>query len=380
MCEYPCVTPEPEIKFRKLTLVLLDCWQREYDKRPYRSFQFQRLMFEERFNRNFDPQQDFPIIVQFLKERSLCSVKLVGFRVLFSDYSIIEDFVKALQKFKSVELKLMELPSHFFKIMAQNVKRMRIKELSLEGTPLHNRDIAYLYLFLIYSKTLQYLNISSCQINQYNFAPLADGIYKSQSLKSCNISHIIGLHLTLDSEKIAHTLASLIWQNKLQQLELENCGLIGHDMETIAEYLSNKSSKLLTLNVAFNNIGANGALEVFKAISMSKTLKVLNLNGCNLATHGGEIVSQFLSSCGNLESLKLQYNKITAEAINMILLSWKKSCNIKKLLLFGNRFNPRTGNILRRLLESGVLPQDCIDITFTYDDTIPAYRVVPWFG
>ncbi|KAI8128434.1 hypothetical protein FF38_10020 [Lucilia cuprina] len=379
MCDYPYSKPIIEKKFRPLTLLLLDCWQREYDKRPYRNFKFERIQFEERLERNYDSKQDFTTIVLFLKKRSLYSIKLVGLTLHQQPVRIIYDFVEALQKLKRIELKLMELPLEFFQILDYNAELMKLKELSLEGTALTDKDILCLHSFIFKSKTLQILNISSCSINQYNFALLADAIYKSPTLNSCNMSHLLGLHLTLDSQKIAHIIASLIWQNKLQELILENCGLLGHDMEILAEYLYDISSKLQSLNVSFNKIGSNGALELFKAISKSKTLKQLKMTGCSLGSDGGKIVSQYLSSCWNLESLALQYNTMAAEVINMILLCMKKPCKLKKLYLYGgNRFKTRTGDILRRLLESGVLPQDYIDITVTFDDTLPGYRVIPW--
>lgn len=238
--------------------------------------------------------------------------------------------------------------------------------------------MAYLRWYLIKSLRLESLNINFCNITQQNFSVIADGVYKSLKIHTFKASSLLGLHLHLDSEKVAHTVSSLLWQNKLQALELKNCGFQSQDMETIGEYLYNKSCQLVSLNLAFNKIGPNGALELFKAIAYSGTLKHLNLSGCGLGSHGGEIVAHYLSSCWNLESLVLQYNKIEADIVTMILLCMKKPCKLFKLHLDGNYYNPRTGNVLRRLMDSGVLPQEYIDITYTYDDTIPGFRVIPW--
>ncbi|XP_065370441.1 uncharacterized protein LOC135962442 [Calliphora vicina] len=380
MCDYPCSISIPKKKFRKLTMLLLDCWQREYDKRPYRNFKFERLKYEDRLDRNYDPEQDFVTIILFLRKRFLRSIKLVALNVMHQQNAIINEFVESLQKIRHIELKLMNLPAEFFQSLANNVEQMKMVELSLEGTPLNDNDICHLHSFIIKSKTLQILNVSSCGINQYNFAQLADAIYKSQTLISSNVSHLLGLHLAMDSEKIAHIIASLIWQNKLQVLELENCCLTGHDMDTIAEYLYSKSSKLQRLNVSYNKIGANGALDLFKAVSSGNVLRHLEMSGCSLSSHGGEIVAQYLSSCWSLESLALCYNNFGAEAINMILLCMKKSCQLQKLYLYGNTFNARTGDILRRLLDSGVLPQEYIDVTVTFDEAVPGYRVIPWLS
>lgn len=245
---------------------------------------------------------------------------------------------------------------------------------------MNDAAIFQLHDFIVESQTLSELNVSACGINQNNFAELADAIYKSKTLKMCNISRVLGGHLKLDSCKIAHTLASLIWLNQLQELTMENCGFIAQDMAIIAEYLYDKSSKLQLLNVSYNNLGSNGALELFQAISCSGTLKHLKLNGCSLSTHGGEVVAQYLSSCWGLTALELQRNSIGAEAVNMILLCGKKACALRKLFIFGNSFNKRTGMTLRRLLEAGVLAQDELDVTVTFDDTLGGYRVIPWLA
>ena len=133
MCEYPCVVPVIEKKFRYLTLILLDCWQREYDKRPYRCFKFERLMFEERFKRKYHFIKDFPVIVEFLQKRYLNSMKLVGLDLTTYMLQTLYDFAESLKRYKFIELKLMNLPTTFFEVMANNVDHMKLTELSLEG-------------------------------------------------------------------------------------------------------------------------------------------------------------------------------------------------------------------------------------------------------
>ncbi|XP_073846879.1 uncharacterized protein [Musca autumnalis] len=381
MCEsvVPCYeTPSPQ-KYRHLSLLLLDCWQREYDSRPYRNFIFERLMFEERIQRLYDPVRDFATIVRFIETRSqLLSIKIVGLEIVSYEIELLQKFVESFSNLRSIQLKLMILPTEFFALLAKTVDQMSVEELVLEGTPLNDNDIIWLRLYIINSRTLQYLHVGSCNINQYNFANLADAVHKSQSIKGFNCGRLLGNNLSLDSQKIAHLISSLIWQNKLQQLEMEKCELNSDDMEIIAEYLYNKNSKLFILNVAYNTIGPNGAEHLLKAISVSGTLKSLNMNGCGLGSHGGEYIAKYLSSCRSLESLRVQNNNIGAEAITLILLTMKKSLPLNNLHLWGNKYNPRTGSILRRLIEAGVISQDTLDITYSFDDTIPGWRVIPW--
>ncbi|XP_013113959.2 uncharacterized protein LOC106091830 [Stomoxys calcitrans] len=380
ICYKPCfATPSPALKYRPLSMLMLDCWQREYDKIPYRHFKFEVLNFENRYQRPYDPVQDLSIIIKFIKTRSLISVKLVGIQILPNNNNeLLDTFIESLKNLRHIELTMMQLPLEFFELLVCNVEKMKIKELNLQGTFLTDEDISCLRSFLIKSRTIQYLNVSSCDLNQFNFAILADGIYKSSSLMAFNANRLLGKDLSLDSEKIVHTLASLLWQNKLQKIEMEKCEFMAHDMEILAEYLCNASSSLLHLNVAYNKIGPDGAYHLLKAIALSGTLKYLNMNGCGLGSHGAQHIAKYLSSCARLESLLLQFNHMESEDVSMILLTIKKPIKLNELALWGNKYNTRTGSILRRLIESQVLPQDAIDITYTSDDTIPGWRVIPW--
>uniref|UniRef100_A0A1B0GCD9 Uncharacterized protein n=1 Tax=Glossina morsitans morsitans TaxID=37546 RepID=A0A1B0GCD9_GLOMM len=373
-CNIPCYREPPRKEFRALSVLMLDCWQREYDKRPYRNFRFDRLHFEERFERKYYPTRDFPHIVYFMQWRRLSSVKLVGFRV----FTMLDCFVEALTNLKRIELKLMDLPLLFFQLFRDNIHNIHVEELILEGTPLKKDDVQCLRSILIKSKLLRYINVGNCSINQYNFVELADGIHKSESIVGYNCNRILGKSLSLESEKIAYTVSSMIWQNKLQEIEMQHCEFVAQDMEIIAEYMYHKCSRLRKLNVANNKIGPDGALYLLKAIVSSGTLTHLDLNGCGLGNHGGELIAKYFSSCYTLQYLNICFNNINSAAINCILLTMKKPIKLHKLQMYGNKYNPQTGDILRRLLGAGVLLQDNIDLTVTFDDTIPGYRVIPW--
>uniref|UniRef100_A0A1A9WK08 Uncharacterized protein n=1 Tax=Glossina brevipalpis TaxID=37001 RepID=A0A1A9WK08_9MUSC len=376
MCDYniSCYYESPAEEFRGLSVLMLDCWQREYDKRPYRHFRFVRLDFEERFKREYYPTKDFPHIVYFMQWRRLSSVQLVGFRI----YTMLDGFVEALTNLKRIELKLMDLPLLFFQLFRDKINNIHVEELSLEGTHLTDDVVLCLRSLLIKSKSLLYINVGNCGITQYNFVELADGIHKSESIVGFNCNRILGKRLSLDSDKITHIVSSLIWQNKLQEIEMQHCEFIAQDMEIIAEYMYHKCSRLRKINFANNKIGPDGALYLLKAIVSSGTLTHLDLSGCGLGSHGGEIVAKYFSSCYTLQYLNICFNNINSAAVNCILLTIKKPIKLHKLQLYGNKYNPETGNILRRLLGSGVLLQDNIDLTTTFDDTIPGFRVIPW--
>lgn len=138
MCDMACVydpacsLAEP-IKGRLFTKLLLYCWQREYDKRPYVNFQFRRVDFEERLNRRYHCIRDFRIIVNFLLQCCQRSVSIWSVGLSNWDPRLLQDFVRSLQPVWQIELKLMRLPYEFFVMLRLKAQFMKVKELSLEG-------------------------------------------------------------------------------------------------------------------------------------------------------------------------------------------------------------------------------------------------------
>ncbi|ALC40786.1 CG8197 [Drosophila busckii] len=384
MCDLPCVynannclegTP---IKGRTFNILLLYCWQREYDKRPYKHFQFRRLDFEERMNRRYHCLRDFRTIVNFLLQRRLHSVSISSVVVSNWNARMLQDFVRSLLSVPKVELKLMRLPHEFFVMLRLKVRQMKLRELSLEATPLSERDVIMLREVLLASGTLHTLNVASCSLNQYNFATLADGVYKSSSMRSLNASRILGLTLTLDTEKITSIVGSLLMQNKLVELTMEHCDFVAQDMETVAEYLYSKSCSLRRLRLGYNRIAADGAMYLMRGMASGGKLELLDISGNSIGSHGGEWIAKYFSSCLMLQHLHLNYNEIGAEAINLILLTLKKPCRMKRLTLYGNSFDACTAMIVRRLLDAEVVLHEEIDISYTYDEALQDYRIVPW--
>ncbi|XP_017066018.1 leucine-rich repeat-containing protein 34 isoform X2 [Drosophila eugracilis] len=379
-CEYnPKECPSlPKEKPRLFTNLLLYCWQREYDKRPYRQFQFKRLEFEERIGRKYHCIRDLRVIVNYLLRRPQLSVNISSLVVSNWDAGLLKDFIRALIPVWYIDLTLMNFPHEFFVMMRLNAGKLNVSHLSLQGTPLTDNDVRILREFLLVSKTLRKLNVSRCSLTQYNFALIADGVYKSPGVRRLNASRLLGKGLTLDSEKMASILGSLLMQNTLWSLTLEHCELTAQDMIPIAEYLALPDSRFRRLRIACNKIGPDGVFFLMRGMSLGGYLELLDIRYCSIGTHGGEWVAKYLTSCRKLQSLHLNYNEIGSEAVNLILLAMKKRCKLERLTLYGNTFDSRTAMIVRRLLDAEVVLHSELDISYTYDEALQDYRVVPW--
>lgn len=137
-CEYDqtCSHWEPPPKPPLFTVLLLYCWQREYDKRPYVNFQFSRLEFQERMHRKYHCIHDLRVIVRFLLQAKLTSVSITAIVVSAWDAHLLKEFARSLIPVAKIELKLMLLlPREFFVMLRLNAEKMVVKELSFEGEP-----------------------------------------------------------------------------------------------------------------------------------------------------------------------------------------------------------------------------------------------------
>ncbi|SPP74444.1 protein NLRC3 [Drosophila guanche] len=367
----------PREKRRLFTILLLYCWQREYDKRPFMKFQFRRLDFEERLGRRYHCIRDFRIIVNFLLRRPLQEVSIWSVVVSNWDAKLLQEFARSLIPVWKIELKLMQLPTEFFVMLRLNAAQMQVSELNLEGTPLSDQNVRLLREFLLVSKTLRTLNVSHCSLSQYNFALVADGVHKS-GVRSLNASRLMGLTLSLDTEKIASIIGSLLMQNGLAVLTLQHCEFTAQDMQPIAEYLYSSKCALRQLNLASNLISADGTLLLMRGIAQGGGLELLDISCNSIGTHGAEWIAKYLSSCRMLQHLYLNHNDIGASGINLVLLTIKKESKMKRLNLYGNSFDARSAMIVRRLLDAEVVLHEEIDISYTYDEVLQDYRIVPW--
>ncbi|KAH8253173.1 hypothetical protein KR032_003961 [Drosophila birchii] len=385
MCEVllPC-NYQPKLcldggKSPLFTILLLRCWQREYDKRPFHDFQFKRLEFEERMRRKYHCIRDFRVIVNYLLSRQQHSVTITGVVVSNWDANLLKDFVRSLLPLSAIHLNLMRLPTEFFAMLCLNANKMDVMELCLDGTPLSDEDVRLLRMFLLTNKTLRGLSVNHCSLTQYNFAMIADGLHKSERVKCFSANRLLGGHLTLDTEKIMSIMGTVLMQNRLQSLCLELCELTAQDMLPIAEHLARQKPKLQHLRLASNKIGADGVLFLLRGIiAGGGLLELLDISSNSIGTHGGEWVAKYLTSCLMLKQLYLTNNDISAEAINRILTTRRKRCHLEHLTLYGNAFNAASARIVRRLLDAQVIFQNELDITYVFDEDLDEYRVIPW--
>ncbi|XP_055837701.1 uncharacterized protein LOC129906089 [Episyrphus balteatus] len=366
---------------KPLSILILDCWQREYDKRTYENFQINKKFFEERMKRIFT-EQDWFVLIDYLMKRKPKSVQICNIEIPdFKNVTLLENLIKGFKNAETIQLKNVSLSTSFLFGLQKNINSLKFKHLDLSQNELSAEHLLHLRCILIQSDILEYLNVENCFINENTFPILADGLHKSKSIRCINISRPCPMSRgsIFDSSKLINIVSQLIWQNKLTTLILRHLNLNGHDMEIISEYLETPSSKLQHLDLKSNNLTSHGTEVLFNALMKNKALQTLNLCGNNLGSKGGIVIARHISY-SNIQSLDISHNQIDCEAMYELLTAIKKPCGLQIFKIYGNKFNAKTASILKRLLRANVLNQNDIDVTYTWDHSKNELCVIPYFG
>lgn len=371
-CQCPAHNPAAS---KKLTELILDCWQREYDVRPFGNLVIHRKFFEERLHHCFG-KKDMEVLLAFLAKRKILNLELL-YISLPLDAEMAEVFIDRLRGVTWLSLVNVDLPAKLIELLAGRVEELQIKLLRLTGNCLTNIQAEHLRCFVKYSGVLQYLDVGFCCLDEVRFATIADGVYNSKSLKGVDMSRL-ELHSRLgaiDETKISTIISMLVWKGTLVEVHFKGCFFDCHCMEPISEYIVNNSA-ILYLDLGSNKIGPKGASILLKAIVASKKLIGLDLSYNQLGSHGGEIVAHCLPKT-KIRFLDLSYNGISTEATHLIFSTIKKSTPIRILNIAGNYFSSEVGRMLYRQIGAGVLLLETIDVDVIYDNKLDEFHVVP---
>lgn len=359
--EPECAVQQKLIKYKFITSLYLECWQRLYDIRPYENFILTRQQFETHMDRCFY-EDDFEIVLEFLANN--CS-RLRTIQIFYICLDIkflkLKEFISYTLNLTELNLTGVNLTVTFVKLLSYKWLECKIKKLKLSGNELSKHHLQYLRCFLIRNEELKHLDVGYCNIREINFSILADGIYKSKSLKALNATNVIQTFLPNHSDKMKLTLGSLFMKNKLVEIHLNNCCLDYSYIEYIAEYLASPVTLVEKLFLSRNNIGPDGVNMIFKAISKSKVLKVLDISTNCIKDSGGRVIGNMLAST-MLTHLNISNNHLSSETVNFILKNIKKLLPLEELWISGNSFDNTSGRIIQRIIASHTLKKENFDV------------------
>lgn len=357
---------------RKLRKVMLDCWQREYGKRPYVHFIFHGMVYEKTFYRKMSAD-DFLVILTFLDKRIIKHFEFLHCAVpgIHEDY-----FLKCLNNLVSVNFTHSNVPTKMFQYLADKADKLTLKTLMLCGNIIDVPKSECLRNFLLNTKTLFHFDISHCGLNHITLSIIADGILHCKNLKSIDLSDVLPHHPQhkIDSSKISVILSILIWSSDLLEVHFRKTGIDSSGMEMMCENIS--VSSLRILDIGANCIGPDGVEVLFKALKRSNVAALI-MPFNKISDIGGKAIAENLCQT-KLEHLDISYNEISSKTMELILTSLTNFNPMKTLNIYGNGFDSENiGSILHTLISNHVLNPAGLDVNTNFVDDTDGYQIFP---
>lgn len=155
--------------------------------------------------------------------------------------------------------------------------------------------------------------------------------------ESKDISHLLINNLGMKTKEFDKLIEELMQSsNFLEKLEFKNCNLKKENYEKISGILKNckKIKCLCFVNEKQLTEGFHYLNQSIKSSNISKTLKEITLNYCELMSNDVNNLKSFLSNCSNLEKVDLSGNVGLRSNFCEISKSLLNSTNSLKSLLF----------------------------------------------
>lgn len=376
VCSCPRHKPQPRKDLTELRLQLL---QREMFQRPYDVLTLDRNVLKEKLKILNLYQRDIDLITTFITKHSINQLEIKYYS--FQDLHV-RSLMESLDNLNVLHLVAVDLETSSMKTLAENAENFKLQTLNLSENNLTEEHVTYLHQFLITNQTLQYLDVGYCGLTIDTFVLVADGVYNSKSIISINLSRIVSRHEfeIIDTTKIGSIMGVLLSQNKLKEFRLRNCGLTGHDIEPIIEYVG-LPNVLTRLDLAANNIGWYGAEKLMNAISKGvncgNQLWALDISSNNLRESGGNAVATLIGVT-KIRYLNISFNQIPANEINVLLETARKPYDLKVLKIWGNYFNEDSADFVNRYVQGTEIISNVIDVAVTYDCGKEKLIVIPF--
>ncbi len=351
---------------RKLTEIILDCWQREYGRRPYSHLIFHGNVFERKFFRKMT-EDDFHHILEFFETRTI-----EHFEFLNCEVPTVHapQFLRCLDNLVSLNLTYSDVPMEMYQYLAENAKNLQLKTLMLCGNQIDQKQTEYLRMFLLHTETLLHFDVSNCGLNHITIAVIADGILKCKNLESVDLSNIVPHHPNhiVDTSKISTILSILIWSSRhLLEVHYRKMGIDGVGIRMICDNISITSLRIL--DIGANCIGPDGTEILFKALRTSYiTALLMPFN--KIGDVGGNVIAKSLSFT-KLEHLDISSNEISSPTMEEILTNLTRCNPLKTLNIYGNDFDSQSiGSVLHILIMNHILNPNGLDVAVHYIDGV----------
>ncbi|CAD7086862.1 unnamed protein product [Hermetia illucens] len=360
---------------RPLTELILDCWLRECDKRPYQNLVLHGNVYRRRMYRHMTVR-DLEVVVTFLQSKNHVKSLEIAYMDIPERLVLWQKLAKVANKLEKISFIAANIPQKLLEFMSVFAESSRIRVMRLSGSELTMTHAKHLRCFVLHSDNLQYLDVGYCGLDESTFAMVADGISKSRSLKAVDMSRIVNRSPVsyVDENKLGTLMAMILWTCPLVEIHLKKCGLDTESIQPLLEYVA-RSETLLYLDLGSNKLEGRGVSEILTAIKGKNCMIGLDVSNNRLGENGGEAIGHQLPET-RLRYLDISRNNIPAEQMNLILSTIKKVFQTRILNIIGNEYDTKLAATLHRQTYANIFILEALDAKVTYDLDRKQLRVV----
>ncbi|ORZ24713.1 hypothetical protein BCR42DRAFT_403505 [Absidia repens] len=228
---------------------------------------------------------------------------------------------------------------------SRNIKSLDISK----GSP-DRRATQYLSRALLYSTSLQHLNMDQCALKSTHLEVLAPSVCRSPSLKS------LSLRYNRLSSNAAYWLATLILneQQQYDDMYLETAKDFNMDkINDIEGYPMTTNTGLERLDLAGNPLQDTAIAPLCQALYANRTLKYLSLTNCKVYPNGCEMLADALYTNQCLTSLDLSENPIihgSDDGIHALKAALLRNNTLQELILINTDLDATAAITLAEVL------------------------------
>ncbi|XP_043289014.1 leucine-rich repeat-containing protein 74A-like [Venturia canescens] len=312
--------------------------------------------------------QDIQNLLIFLRENPAIVDLDLSFNDIHCDGFIdIINYLTAHEQIVRLNLQNNEIRTKGVAHLCESGDNLKLEVLWLNGNKFGVESSKQLALMLSKNRWLRELNVAEVDQTASSLVYFTTILRHDQdlhnaTLKTLNISSPHpGCMYYFDSAHFATLIGSMLKTNKcLQNLHIQKFGFTCHDIELM--FVDGKLNRtLLLLDLSGNNIGDFGVEFIAEWLAKKPAISRLVLAHNIITSAGARALSQGLPF-SKIKHLDISYNRIDDFGISDILNTLKKSPCIRSLKLFGNCVGYESSKIINRMLLSGVLVQNHLDV------------------
>ncbi|KAG0671022.1 hypothetical protein C6P40_000379 [Pichia californica] len=240
-----------------------------------------------------------------------------------------------------------EIPNslnYFFPVL---LKLPNLSVLNLSDNAFGQDSIEVLENFISKCITIEYFIMSNNGLGPFSGARIGNALYKSGKLRKLNSNNSKSLKAfwcgrnRLENGSCESLSIGFKENNELKEIKLYQNGIRPLGISKLIHFGLSSLSNLEILDLQDNTFTLPGSISLSQNINNWPNLIELNINDCLLKSKGCSIFLQKLSEFSNnskLQILRLQYNELESDSLNIIIGFLKNLSDLNILELNGNRF------------------------------------------